>query len=277
MTITRDTGPAADAGADSRRAGSPSPYIASIEAEGALFARAAERGRLDAPIAACPGWDLRDLVRHLGEIHLWAAANVAHPSPTWLHVGDLADLAVYWPDLAAGWPRDAELVAWYRATHANLVEVLRSAPPDVPAVTFLPAPTPLTMWARRQASEIAVHRFDAEHAQGIESQFAPAFASDMLDELLTGFVPLYRDVRIDRARVLRVVATDVDEEWWVTMEPTGMRPARRGREADLTLSGTAADLYLALWNRTSGSNLELVGDRDVLQVWRTSCRVVWVR
>lgn len=37
---------------------------------------------------------------------------------------------------------DDELIAWYRATLANLVDVLRSAPLDVEAFTFLSAPTP---------------------------------------------------------------------------------------------------------------------------------------
>lgn len=254
-----------------------STYVTAVESEGERFASAAENGGLDVPIAACPGWSMRELVRHLGEIHLWAAANVAFPKPRWLHVGELADLARYWPDLASGWPQDGELVTWYRATHAKLVDVLRSAPVDVDAFTFLPAPTPLTMWARRQASEIAVHRFDAEHARGIVSRFAPAFAADMLDELLSGFAPLYQDVRTDVDRVLHIVATDEHEQWWVTMSPSGMTTSRRGLDADLTLAGTAADLYVNLWNRTTGTNLELVGDGGVLDVWRESCQVVWIR
>lgn len=252
-------------------------YIEAVEFEGTMFARAAEVGRLDVPIAACPGWDMRDLVRHVGEIHLWAAANVAYPRPKWLHVGELTDLARYWPDLATEWPIDRELVRWYRATHANLLDVLRSGPLDVAAFTFLPAPTPLTMWARRQASEIAVHRYDVEQARGLESDFAPTFASDMLDELLTGFPPLYGPASTDVVRVLRVVATDVDEQWWLRMGPSGITTSRSGSEADLITSGTAADLYIALWNRTSGSDLDLVGDPDVLDVWRNSCRVVWGR
>lgn len=272
MTIasTADAG-----GSDISVSTSLSSYIESVEFEGARFASAADDGPLDAPVVACPGWDMRDLVRHLGEIHLWAAANVADPKPKRLHVSELADLARCWPDLASRWPDNGELVTWYRATHANLVDVLRSAPADVEAFTFLPAATPLTMWARRQASEIAVHRFDAEHARGIESSFSPTFASDMLDELLTGFAPLYRDVRTDVARILGISATDVGEQWWVTMGPSGMSTSRCEVDADLTVTGTAADLYLLLWNRTSGSNVDLAGDDGVLDVWRESCRVVW--
>lgn len=71
---------------------------------------------------------MRDLVRHLGEIQLWAAANIGSPKPEWLHVGQLTDLQQFWPDLAAEWPEDDDLIAWDRATHANLVHVLRTAP-----------------------------------------------------------------------------------------------------------------------------------------------------
>ncbi len=144
-----------------------SDYIGFVASEGELFASAAEQGDLNVEIAPCPGWDMRELVRHLGMIHLWAAANVAFPESDWLDVSDLPDLVRYWPELtgeSGEYPDDAELVDWYRDTLANLIEVLKSAPADVAAFTFLPAPSPLSMWARRQASEIAIHRFDAEHA-----------------------------------------------------------------------------------------------------------------
>jgi len=39
---------------------------------------------------------------------------------------------------------------------------LASAPPDLDCLTFLAAPSPLAMWARRQAHETAIHRVDAE-------------------------------------------------------------------------------------------------------------------
>ena len=66
-------------------------------------------------------------------------------------------------------------------------EVIGATPADHQCLTFLPAPSPLVMWARRQAAEIAVHRYDAEAARGVESTFDPSFASDMLDELLMGY------------------------------------------------------------------------------------------
>ncbi|MGH1505990.1 MAG: maleylpyruvate isomerase family mycothiol-dependent enzyme [Acidimicrobiales bacterium] len=252
-------------------------YIGFVAAEGELFASAAEHGELSARIAPCPGWDMGDLVRHLGMIHLWAAANVAFPEPDWLDVDELPDLVRYWPDLAndGHYPADARLVAWYRDTLANLIEVLKSAPADVAAFTFLPAPTPLTMWARRQASEIAIHRFDAQQARGTKAHFAPHFATDMLDELLCGFAPRARSLDIDRPHVIHVHAEDAGEHWYVTMGSEYTKTSREGDAADLMLTGAAADLYVRLWNRTPDSSINMSGDADLMNLWNDNVRVSW--
>ncbi len=274
MTLT-STSTAAAFGEDDRKGAALQEYIQAVALEGGRFARAAETSGLDVGIPACPDWVMRDLVRHLGEIHLWAAANVAAPKPHWLHVGHLTELQQYWPELAARWPSDDELIAWYRATLANLVHVLETAPLDVPAFTFLPAPSPLMMWARRQASEIAIHRFDAECAQGIASHFSPLFAADMLDELISGFAPHFRSDAITEKRVLHVEAADVRQQWWVTIDPSGVTSSRTGDRADLTITGTAAALSPLLWDRTSDAAVQLAGDARLMELWRTTCRVEW--
>ncbi|HUS41509.1 MAG TPA: maleylpyruvate isomerase family mycothiol-dependent enzyme [Ilumatobacteraceae bacterium] len=255
-----------------------SDYIGFVASEGELFASAAEQGDLNVEIVPCPGWDMRALVRHLGMIHLWAAANVAFPESDWLDVSELPDLVRYWPELAGDsgkYPDDAELVDWYRTTLANLIEVLTSAPSDVAAFTFLPAPSPLAMWARRQASEIAIHRVDAERARGITSHFDPAFATDMLDELLSGFAPRPRTIDIERPQVVHVHAADTDEHWYVTIGPERSETSRCGDEADLTLTAMAADLYVLLWNRTPVSNVSMTGTTDLIDLWNSNFRVRW--
>ena len=252
-------------------------YIDYVTSEGDRFAAAAEQGDLDVDIAPCEGWDMRALVRHLGLIHLWAAGNVAYAQDDWLDADDIPDMARYWPELGASWPDDPDLIAWYRQTKENLVRVLRSAPPDHQCFSFLPAPTPLTMWSRRQASEIAIHRFDAEAARDIPSHFEPAFAADMLDELLSGFAQRQggKEVEIESERVLHVHADDVDEHWYLTISRTGIETAREGGDADLTVTAAAADLYLLMWNRTDASTVALSGDAGLLDLWRESCRVRW--
>ena len=53
-----------------------SEHITALSVEAKLFAEAADPGGLEVEIEFCPGWKMRDLVRHLSEIHLWAAAQV---------------------------------------------------------------------------------------------------------------------------------------------------------------------------------------------------------
>lgn len=252
-----------------------SDYIGFVASEGELFASAAEQGELSVAIAPCPGWDMRELVRHLGMIHLWAAGNVAYPKDVWLEVGDLSDLAGHWPDLATTWPDDRHLVSWYRQTLANLVRVLESAPADLECFTFLPASSPLTMWARRQASELAIHRFDAEKTRGATSHFDPQFATDMLDELLSGFAPRHRKLAVSQERSLQVHAEDVGDHWHLKIGPQGIETSRQSGDADLSVAGTAAELYLSMWNRTPDSTVKLAGDNEVMNLWHNTCRVRW--
>ena len=79
---------------------------------------AASRARLDDPIPWCPGWDTRELLRHLSEIHLWAVGHVARTAVT-LEVDDVSNLVKAWPDLAVFWPTDDDLVGYYRDANAN--------------------------------------------------------------------------------------------------------------------------------------------------------------
>lgn len=252
-----------------------SDYIGFVVSEGDRFATAAENGDLSVDVPPCEGWDMRELVRHLGLIHLWAAAIVETGDPAHFEVSDLPDLTDQWPELAASYPDDADLVNWYRMTLANLVRVFESVPAYHECPTFLPAPTPLTMWTRRQASEIAIHRYDAEIARGVVGDFETAFATDMLDELLSGFAPRPRPLDIGGDKIIHVHAQDSDEHWYLTLGPETTESSRTGERADLTLTGSASDLYLLLWNRTSDSTVSMSGETDLMDLWRSNFRVRW--
>lgn len=276
MTTTRST---ADLRAASRRFddGELPGYVDLLLREGDRFASRAADGRLDVDVAACPGWTVRELVEHVGMVHLWAAANIAFPSPSWISVDRLADLEPYWPDLAAETPGDADLVAWYRSTLTNLVDVIGARPLHHECLTFLPASSPLVMWARRQAAEVAVHRSDVDAARGIASTYEPAFGLDMLDELLVGFTPMMRTRHVSEARTMSVVADDVDGAFTVTIAPDGIRAeAGDSGRADLRLTGSAGDLDLLLWNRPKGPTVRAEGDTAVLDLWAGTCRVRWL-
>jgi uncharacterized protein (TIGR03083 family) len=251
-------------------------YITSVAQEGERFAAAAEAGPLSVAIPDCPDWDMRDLVRHLGLIHLWAAGNVAYTTDDWLDADTIAGLGRYWPELAGEWPEDANLVSWYRETNKNLVRVLSDTPADHNCFSFLPAPTPLTMWARRQASEIAIHRYDAEIARGITGSFDTGFAADMLDEVLSGFASRPgRTLDIAADKIIDVHADDTDEHWYLTLTPESTQSSPTGGDSDLSVSGSASDLYLLFWNRRPDSTVSMSGETELMDTWRSNFRVRW--
>ena len=131
------------------------------------------------------------------------------------------------------------------------------------------------MWARRQAHETAIHRYDAEKAAGIACTFDPVFASDGIDELLAGFAPRKREFPVDGDRTMVVHATDTNDRWRVTLAPNGITTVRDDGPADAVLAGSASDLYLNLWNRKDDSSIAITGDRGVLAKWHNNMRVRW--
>lgn len=56
-------------------------YVEILDREGALLAEAAETAGSDAEVPTCPGWRVRDLLRHTGMVHRWATAFVAEGTP----------------------------------------------------------------------------------------------------------------------------------------------------------------------------------------------------
>ena len=109
----------------------------------------------------------------------------------------------------------------------------------------------------------------------ITSRVDPHFATDMLDELMCGFAPRPRQIDLDGPRVIHVHAEDSDEHWYLTIGAERTETSRTGDHADLTLTGTAADLYVLLWNRAPGSTVALSGDTDLIDLWHRNFRVRW--
>jgi uncharacterized protein (TIGR03083 family) len=247
-------------------------HMAALDRDGRLLAEAAERAGLAAPVPPCPPWRVRDLLRHLCYVHGWAAT----------HIRDAPDHVIAGPseaELLADGPSDARLLGAYRIGHRELADTLRAADPAISCATFLPAPSPLAFWARRQAHETAIHRADAElAARSPVTPFSPEFAADGIDELLTGFAPRDRPaVRPPAPHTLQVHTTDADGHWHLLIGPAGIEARRGHGPADTVVSGTAHELYLLLWNRQDAASAAVTiwGDLNVLQLWRDALRVQW--
>jgi uncharacterized protein (TIGR03083 family) len=260
-----------------------SAYIDALDRDGALLADAAEAAGLQASVPGCPGWQVRDLVRHQAYVHDWAARHVRDRSP------QIIDDGLSESDILGGGPADAELIAAYRQGHAALVAILRAADPDVECATFMAAPSPLAFWARRQAHETAVHRYDAQSAgpggpPAPARAFDRAFAADGLDELIMGFAARrrYRPTDADTAaggveRSLTVRPRDAEGRWHVRFTDGGTAVSRDDPAADCTLAGTAAGLYAFLWNRSdaAAAGATISGAPEILGRWNTCVRVEW--
>jgi uncharacterized protein (TIGR03083 family) len=256
-------------------------HIACVQNEGGLLAGAAERAGLDAAVPACPGWCVRDLLKHVGYVHRWAAGYVREQHASWV---DRASEAA----ILGGGPGDDELPGWFREGHASLVRVLEAADPGMTCWTFLDAPSSVAFWARRQAHETAIHRVDAEQAAagadtagtGGGTPFAPRFAADGIDELIMGFVG--RDAKRrawdGSAGSLAFHADDgpgATADWRVVAGHGRLTVAREDGPADCDVTGPAADLYLLLWNRRGADGLGIRGDGSLLADFRRHAAVTW--
>ena len=252
-------------------------HIDALRRQGEWLADAAERAGLDAAVPPCAPWQVKDLLRHTGYIHRWAAR----------HITECPDQILDGPseeEILRGGADDAGLLAWFRAGHAALAQTLATADPAVECATFMAAPSPLAFWARRQAHETAIHRADADSAAGATPEYEADFAADGIDELIMGFGrrrkyqpalgrrrrPAARAGRRHRRRLARRGARG---------PPAAA--ARRRRDAaggaGCTVSGPASGLYLYLWNRADAARagVTITGDPGLLSAWQASVRVRW--
>ena len=146
-------------------------HIDALRGQGESLADAAERAGLGTAVPPCTPWQVKDLLRHTGYVHRWAARNIT----------ECPDLLIDGPseeEILRGGTDDAGLLAWFRAGCATLADTLAAADPGVECATFMAAPSPLAFWARRQAHETAIHRADADSACGATPEYEPGFAAD---------------------------------------------------------------------------------------------------
>lgn len=245
-----------------------SEHLRILKEEGIALAAAATRAGLDAAIPSCPRWCVGDLVAHVGTVHRWATAHVVEKSPVLLKPDE-------GPDRGLG---EEALLAWYDTGLSTLLDVLGSADADVECFTFLPSPSPLAFWARRQAHETAIHRADAAQAADMEVSYEPDFAADGVDELLIGFGGRGRnDAPVSRRHTIAVAATDTGDSWGIVLEGETMITKRASTDAGCSVVGQARDLYLLLWNRADPAHgsLTVEGDASSLQAWREAMKVTW--
>lgn len=231
----------------------PAEHRAAIDREGAALAAIPASG-LGSEVPSCPGWDVAKVLRHTGRVHRWAAEHIA---------------GVETPSGGDRPPAGEALLPWYVESLALLTAELDRHDPSDAASTFA-GPGDVAFWLRRQAHEIAVHRWDAEDAvtPGGATPFDPALAADGIDEWLEVFVPRFLVDKGDGTpadlvgATLHIHCTDTPGEWLLTLTAEGAEVERVHAKGDAALRGSASDLLLAVWHRKPLAEVDVVGDTD---------------
>lgn len=212
--------------------------------DGLGLADAADRAGLATPVAACPGWDVADLVWHTGEVHHFWTEAVA---------GRWVEPSAY---EAPARPAGDELLAWYRRGVDRTVAVLRGTDPATPVWSWAPRGGTAGWVIRRMAQETAVHRWDAESAAGRGWRIDAEVAADGVEEFLEHFTdrPVEGAEALGGTVHLHCTDTSLPDgvgEWLVSEPDPGGRleVVREHAKGDAAVRGAASDLLLALWRR----------------------------
>lgn len=238
-----------------------SVLLEQISDRSAALREAAARVDLAAPVPGCPGWSVRDLVAHLGEVQrFWAV--VAAAGPRQQPPGD---------DEVPGRLPSGDLLAWSEESTGALLAALRQAGPGQGCWTWWaasPAPQDTTAVARHQVQEAAVHARDAQAAAGSTAPLPAAIALDGVDEFLTvslGAMAGWQPWPHDPAQVAFRAAEGAS--WLVSLErggggvtrpPDGALPG-----ADAVITGSASDLVLFLYGREGAEPVRVEGDHGL--------------
>ncbi|MEU5012294.1 maleylpyruvate isomerase family mycothiol-dependent enzyme [Streptomyces sp. NPDC021749] len=260
-------------------------HCSEIIAQTALLTSHVKGAALSTPVPACPGWNLGQLLRHLGEAHRWVETIVrtrATGPVSEERLNNVSDATDQDP---------AELAGWLTEGAGHLADALRTAGPEAAVWTVAPGGTPV-FWARRMTHETVVHRADAAFAVGADFTVDDEVALDALDEWMSfGHLPPVFETRPDlpallaggRALCLRATDTapEAGAEWLVRLDGDTLVSRRGGGPATVTAQGPLSDLLLFVYGRRfapggphapggpggSGGGVEVLGDQALLDAW----------
>jgi uncharacterized protein (TIGR03083 family) len=239
-------------------------YLAQLARDGQRMAALA-RGDLTAPVPTCPGWTLRDLIEHTGNVHRWQteAARV--------DAGEFPDMSH-----ERGITPGQSIADWFQEGVDRAVEVMSAVDPAATRWTWAKGPGDVAQWYfRRIAQETYVHRIDAELTAGVPVTDAdPVFAVDGVDEFCDVMIPQAVGQAINgRGKTVHLHATDAEGEWLLTLHDDRVDVVRGHAKGDAALRAAARDLLLEVWGREPLGHVEQFGDESVIATFRAAARI----
>ena len=226
----------------------------------------------DAAVPTAPQWTIANLVEHVGQTQNWVAEIIER------RVTDPTQL----PREMAALPADpGEWPAWLSESAQRVASACSDDALDAPV--FNPAADERSgtrFWLSSMLNEAVVHGFDAANAAGrppaIDADVAAALISNHL-AMLTA--PTWEMQRSESAHAIRGsgqtlqwLATDTAAAWFVERRPDGATWQPGTQQADVTVTGPAGSLLLALTRRLpltgrDATGISVEGDTDLAQHW----------
>ncbi|CAM5458434.1 Maleylpyruvate isomerase family mycothiol-dependent enzyme OS=Streptomyces antimycoticus OX=68175 GN=SANT12839_029930 PE=4 SV=1 [Streptomyces antimycoticus] len=252
-----------------------------IVAQTQLLRGAIEGADLTRPVPTCPGWNVGQLLRHLGGTHRWAEEMVRTRA-----TGALPDQ--HYPRSVAVRRKEgaAEVAPWLVEGAELLAETLREAGPECRSCgprcrTSGRSPEGArTSTPAVSTHETALHRADAVLALGAEYTLDQEVALDGIDEWMAlGSLPMHFEVHpwmrelLGPGRTLHFHATDtapeVAAEWVVDLTGDAIIWRRAHEKAAVAVRGPLTDLLLIIYKRrpARSAGVEILGDEKLLDFW----------
>jgi uncharacterized protein (TIGR03083 family) len=249
-------------------------YCAEIVAQAELLSGAIDGADMTVDVPSCPGWNVGQLVRHLGGGQRWVADMVSAAASEMLPDEHFRDLSAYSNE------DSAVLAPWLLDNATALADALRAAGPDAPVSTG-PIPDGVAaFYARRFTHETAIHRADAVLALGKPFTLEHNIAIDGLDEWMElGSLPMHFEWHprtrelLGAGRTLHFHATDAapddQAEWVVDLTGDELAWRRAHEKSAVAVRGPLTELLLVVYRRRSPGDgtVEVLGDAELLDFW----------
>ena len=224
---------------------------------------------VSAPVPTCPKWTLADLVDHVGAVQrmvtMLVGERMSEPDDAYArYVPGPADSA-QWRD-------------WLNDGAAEARRAFESVADDTPVWDPSGDDAGVPFWSRRLFGEACVHRADAAAALGLSYELAPENAVGAVDDWLRNMTsrgywenrPAFAAAMRGDGQTLHFHATDAHGEWLARREPDRVALEHTHGDADVTVSGPAADLLLVISRRrplSAAPDLDVQGDRALFDLW----------
>ncbi|MGH3252083.1 MAG: maleylpyruvate isomerase family mycothiol-dependent enzyme [Trebonia sp.] len=241
-------------------------YATALTGQNRMLAELLRDADWSVPVPTCPGWTLLQLLRHVGRGDRWAAQIIA----------DRVDASLDPRLVREGRPpADAPgAIGWLSQSPLTVLAAVDAIGPGTEVSTFV-GPKAAAWWIRRRLHEATVHRADAAIALGATYELSAELAADGISEWLERLADeqaLGQSPALPAGASLALRATDRDlteSTWTVLGRPEGGPGAGQAGRADLTLSGPATDLLLALLRRrpVEDTRVSLEGDTELWRSW----------